>query len=330
MYINRITDIDILSYSDKDYLSFISKKNKIHEEIKDYVIDRFIKKISIQHKEIIELKQKLEKVISNSLIILKKCLLKSNFFSEKEIKLSYYFNNISLKQKKNNENFKADKRNISKLGQIDNIKKSKVNINSLISLKKNSHINFNPKLFLNHRNKAKNKLLKYNKPLNNYQTYKSFSRNYFKKNSTFYSDRQSDTYFIENKNKIEPISTYNTQRTINNDSNVIKDGIDKLILNEKIKYKISSFIENKLEGGQNKNSKTENIIAKNKFKLSSTNRNKTKNINSFKKLNLSNIVINNRHNLNNNILDYFNTERTITKRKKILEKNLIKRITGYN
>ena len=330
MYINRITDVDILSYSDKDYLSFISKKNKIHEEIKDYVIDRFIKKISIQHKEIIELKQKLEKVISNSLIILKKCLLKSNFFSEKEIKLSYYFNNISLKQKKNNENFKADKRNISKLGQIDNIKKSKVNINSLISLKKNSHINFNPKLFLNHRNKAKNKLLKYNKPLNNYQTYKSFSRNYFKKNSTFYSDRQSDTYFIENKNKIEPISTYNTQRTINNDSNVIKDGIDKLILNEKIKYKISSFIENKLEGGQNKNSKTENIIAKNKFKLSSTNRNKTKNINSFKKLNLSNIVINNRHNLNNNILDYFNTERTITKRKKILEKNLIKRITGYN
>ena len=197
-------------------------------------------------------------------------------------------------------------------------------------MKKNSHINFNPKLFLNHRNKAKNKLLKYNKPLNNYQTYKSFSRNYFKKNSTFYSDRQSDTYFIENKNKIEPISTYNTQRTINNDSNVIKDGIDKLILNEKIKYKISSFIENKLEGGQNKNSKTENIIAKNKFKLSSTNRNKTKNINSFKKLNLSNIVINNRHNLNNNILDYFNTERTITKRKKILEKNLIKRITGYN
>ena len=330
MNFNRITDIDILSYSEKDYLSFISKKNKIHEEIKDYVIDRFIKKISIQHKEIIELKQKLEKVISNSLIILKKCLLKSNFFSEKEIKLSYYFNNISLKHKKNNENFKADKRNISKLGQIDNIKKSKVNINSLISLKKNSHINFNPKLFLNHRNKAKNKLLKYNKPLNNYQTYKSFSRNYFKKNSTFYSDRQSDTYFIENKNKIEPISTYNTQRTINNDSNVIKDGIDKLILNEKIKYKISSFIENKLEGGQNKYSKTENIIAKNKFKLSSTNRNKTKNINSFKKLNLSNIIRNNRCNLSNNILDYFNTERTITKRKKILEKNLIKRITGYN
>lgn len=56
MSLKKITEYDIIKMSDKNYSSFKSLKNKIHEEIKEYVINKFIKKIYEQQKEITELK----------------------------------------------------------------------------------------------------------------------------------------------------------------------------------------------------------------------------------------------------------------------------------
>ena len=100
MSFHKITDIDLFTFNDKDCLSFISKRNKIHEEIKDYVIDRYIKKIYEQNKEILQLKKKLEETIKNSLLIIKKSFLKKKFFPINQINLSY-LNNNNKKEKIN-------------------------------------------------------------------------------------------------------------------------------------------------------------------------------------------------------------------------------------
>ena len=129
---NKITAIDLVSFNDKDNLSFISKRNKIHEEIKDYVIDRFINKIYEQNKEILQLKKKLEETIKKSLLIIKKYFLKRIFFPVNQINLSYLKNN---KKKENKDNYIFGVNNVQNIQQQKNIPKShKINANCLYNI----------------------------------------------------------------------------------------------------------------------------------------------------------------------------------------------------
>ena len=300
MSFNRITDIDIISLSEKDFLSFISKKNQIHEEIKDYVINRFIKKIYEQNKEIEELKRKLEEIIKSSLLIIKRNLLKKKYFPVNQIRLSY--NKSTRKNKTNNINY------IINSIKDNNQKSHKNNAKSFASFNK-----INLKKYLKPKTSINNKLYKYNQSLDFSGSYRNNSRNIFNKDSTSFSERQYNTFFYENNNKIEPINSHSLKRNIKMNSLDKKEGLKKTILNEnkinKIYLQNSFFCEN-----QNKiillNQKLNNKVIK---------KNKTRNLNCLKKLDLSNIIINKNPNLSNNILDYCMTERPTKNRETIKE-----------
>ena len=155
---NKFIDIDIMSISDKDYLSFISKKNKIHEEIKDTVINRFMKKICEQNNEILELKQRLEETIKNSLIIIKKSLLKKRLIQDNQISLSYIQSSQQINSKQKNGNLNSLIKNVLNIESHKeyhkinkNIAKSFASFNRL-NLKKN----LKPKLPSNQNNKINN------------------------------------------------------------------------------------------------------------------------------------------------------------------------------
>ena len=144
MSFNKIADIDIISLSDKDYLSFISKKNKIHEEIKDYVIDRYTKKIYEQNKEIQKLRKKLEEAIKASLFILKKCLItKIKFqdnneqnYNNKGHNYSNSFKNFNNFEKQTSYNKKMHKNNAKSFAS-----QNKINLKKFLK----------PKLFQNEK-----------------------------------------------------------------------------------------------------------------------------------------------------------------------------------
>ena len=323
MSCNRITDIDIVSLSEKDFLSFISKKNQIHEEIKDYVINRFIKKIYEQNKEIQELKRKLEETIKSSLLIIKRNLLKKKYFPVNQIKLSFTKNTY-----KKSKNFNPILNNLKEFKKQNiNQKNNKNNIKSFayfnkISLKKylKPHISINNTNSNNsNNNNIKNKLFKYNQSLDASESYRNNSRNALNKDSTFFSEKHFDIFGYENNHKIETINSHSVKRNTNIHSLDKKDEIKKIIFNKNKKNKIylqNSFnYENTKRVGENK-IKILNKNINNKI----TNKIKSRNFNCLKKLNLSNnIIINNNHNLSNNILDYCITERSIKNRDKIKE-----------
>ena len=161
MSLKKITEFDIIKMSDKNYSSFKSLKNKIHEEVKEYVINKFIKKIYQQHKEITELKYQLENIIKQSLIIIKKCLEKKNLYPVNQISLSYvngnnylchernYENNISSELKPSiirnaaslTEEKKSQKNRINDKSHVDmNLRILKKYLNPKVSLVQNSKI----------------------------------------------------------------------------------------------------------------------------------------------------------------------------------------------
>ena len=327
MSFDKITDIDLFTLNDKDYLSFISKRNKIHEEIKDYVIDRFINKIYEQSKEIFQLKKKLDETIKNSLLIIKKCFLKKKFFPVNQINLSYLKNN-NKKEKINKITFGAGNvQNQHKTYQKNN----KINANCLYTINK-----INLKKFLkpkksfnqNQTNKINNsniskKFGQYSVSLDVPCAYRNFSRNniYYNKDSTLISEQKYDTCFMENNNKVEPFNGYNIIKNNNTNSLYEKKQQQKVILshskNNTICNQNSFFGDNCLKIN---NFRINNNKQKNKIKIinnglfnnsNNIQKCKSKNVNCFKKLNLTNIIFNNNHNQNNSILHYCQTDRTI-------------------
>jgi hypothetical protein len=81
-------------------------------------------------------------------------------------------------------------------------------------------------------------------------------------------------------------------------------------------FQQKSFFEKNVNLGINDKNKAKNrikLFSKNINVSNKNNRNKSRNLNSFNKFNLSNIIINNNNNqnMNNHLLDYCKTERTI-------------------
>ena len=256
------------------------------------------------------MKRKLEEIIKSSLLIIKKNLLKKKYFPVNQIRLSY--NKTTQKNKTKNINYIINR--IKDLKKSDNNQKShKNNAKSFASFNK-----INLKKYLKPKTSINNKLYKYNQSLDVSESYRNNSRNIFNKDSTSFSERQYDTFFYENNNKIEPINCHSIKKKIKMNSLDKKEGLKKIIPNENKKNKIylqnSFFCENHLDNSKNKivllNQKLNNNVIK---------KNKTRNLNSFKKLNLSNIIINNNPNLSNNILDYCMTERPTKNRETIKE-----------
>ena len=178
------------------------------------------------------------------------------------------------------------------------------------------------------RNKINNKLIKYTKSLDNSNNdYNYNSRNYYNKGMENIPEKDYETFFLENKNKIESINTGNIKRHINGNSLEINNGLKKLILiedrNNKI-YAQNSFcrenITNSLED-LNKNIGKKQKKGKNKLKLLNI-INKTNKSSNLKKLNLSTILINNNHNWINNINNY-KTERTLSNIEKSIDNNIL-------
>ena len=328
---NKITDIDLITLSNKNYLSFISKRNKIHEEIKDYVIDRFIKQIYEQNKEILQLKKKLEETIKNSLLIIKRFFLKKKFFPVNQITLSY-LNNNNKNEKLNNFTFDAG--NAQNIHVYKTNKKSHtINANCLYTITKiNLKKYLKPKPSLNQNNtinsnKSKN-LFQYNESLDEPLTYRNISRNNISKDSTIISNKKFDTFFVENNNNNNKIESFNDNiiKKSNINSLYDKNKQKNLTLHHSKNNTLcnhNSFFEEKFV--KINNFRINNNKEKNKIKAtfngfcnnSNSKRYKSKNIKCFKKLNLTNIIFNNNHNQNNKILHYCQTDRTIKKGEKI-------------
>ena len=340
MSLKKITELDIIKMSDKNYSSFKSLKNKIHEEIKENVINRFIKKIYEQQKEIIDLKYQLENVIKHSLIIIKKCLQKKNLYAIKEISFSYINGNSNLYHERSigknmSSEFKPSIiRNAESLTEEKKSQKNRINDKSHVDLNlKILKKYLNPKLSLVQNSKItpinkNNILFKYRESLNslNGMKYKNKTRNNLYNNSTFFSEKQNETFFIDKDNhRIEPINNCRLRKIINISSFEKKDKSQDIInkyKNSHVYSQHSFFGEKNIENGKDKNlymnsSKGENrirLLKKSDInKLGNIKRNTSKNINSINKFNL----LRNNNNLSNNILNYYSTEKSEDKVKSI-------------
>ena len=194
MSLKKITEYDIIKMSDKNYSSFKTLKNKIHEEIKEYVINKFIKKIYEQQKEITELKNQLENVIKNSLIIIKKCLQKKNLYTVKQISFSYVNGNNHLCHERNIVNNMSSElrpsiiRNAASLTEEKKSQKNRINDKSHVDMNLRIIKKYlNPKVSLVQNSKItpinkNNILFKYRESLNslNGMKYKNKTRNNLK------------------------------------------------------------------------------------------------------------------------------------------------------
>lgn len=333
MSLKKITEYDIIRLSDKNNSPFKSLKHKIHEEIKEYVINKFIKKIYEQHKEISELKYQLENVIKHSLIIIKKCLQKKNLYPQKEISLSYITGKKHLSHERNIENTISSElkpsiiRNAASLTEEKKGQKNRLNDKSLVDMNLRILKKYlNPKVSLVQNSKItpinkNNILFKYRESLNslNGMKYKNKTRNNLYNNSTFFSEKQNETFFIDKDNhRIEPINNSNLRKIINISSFEKKDKSQDIInkyKNNHIFTQHSFFGENNMENGKEKNlymnsSKGENrirLLKKSDInKISNIKRNTAKYINTVNKFNM----LRNTHNLSNNILNYYSTEKS--------------------
>jgi len=333
MSLKKITEYDIIKMSDKNYSPFKSLKNKIHEEIKECVINKFIKKIYEQQKEIAELKFQLENIIKHSLIIIKKCLQKKNLFPEKQISLSYENDNHLCHERSIDNNMSSEFkpsmiRNAMSLTEEKKTQKSRIN--------DKSHVDMNLKIlkkYLNQNSKINpinknNILFKYRESLNslNGMKYKNKTRNNLYNNSTFFSEKQNETFFIDKDNhRIEPINNSNLRKIINISSFEKKDKSQDIInkyRNTHVYAQHSFFAENNIENGKEKNLYMNNNKGENRIrllkksdinKISNIKRNTSKNIKAFNKINL----LRNANNLSNNILNYYSTEKSGDKMKSI-------------
>ena len=281
-------DLAIMNISDKDYLSYLTKKHKIHEEIRDCVIDRFLRIIYQQNNEIILLKKKLEDTIKKSLLIIKKNILKKKLSPVNQINLSFIKNTkkisflvknmLSIENNKDNNNNTAKK----------NDTKSFIHFNRLNKKNQKKIPSFDNKV--NHINS--NNLLNY---INKAQSYRNNNKNYFEKNLTCLSDNK---FLIDKKNSLEPISLYSYSKKIFPNNNLDNKSEDKgKALNEYAKKIInhnSFFYENNNQNSI-KSLTIQSSKKKNKIRIISI---KLKN---FKLTNLS---------INNNIFDKCPTERS--------------------
>lgn len=317
--------------NNKVNISSVSKKKKIHEEIKEYVIDRFINIIYKQNKEILQLKKKLDQITKNSLLILKKSLQWKNILCENQIKLSYVSDLKHTKNFTNNENSNSIIRNNSNLEQEKNNEKSEKDHNNNVK----PFINFNPrklkkylnlKISLTQSNKInplnKNNLFfKYNESLNIQNgnlNLKNKTRNFFNKDSTFFSEKQYETFFSDKHNhKIDPIVNYNTKKKIRINSLEKKDKYNNY-KDDRIPLKNKFLCENNFENGKpkrinmidHKKEKINFLNQKNRRKNNNMKRNTAGSLSSLKKLHLSNIIVKNNTSANNNhnIANYWATE----------------------
>ena len=301
---SKYYDIDIMNINEKDYLSYLSKKNKIHEEIKDSVIDRFIKIIYQQNNEIIQLKKKLEETIKQSLVILKKCLLKKkiqpfNKTTETSMRQCKQINSKlkyeKLKPLLNNLLYLDSSRDNNKTSK--NTEKSFASFNRLKlkkNLKSHSILNQNTKMNNNNNNNNNNKNNKYE---NDAMTNRKNSRNSCNKYLTFDLNR-NNTFFID-KNKNKSTTNYKNKRDFNFNYLYNNTEEKKMLQNESNNKKFlqhNSFYtkndtNNTIE--KIKNISIHNIGRKNKIRKINAplNFNKAKKLNSFKNLNLSHNIL---------------------------------------
>ena len=310
---NKSIDLDIMNISDKDYLSYITKKNKIHDEIRDSVINRFIKIIYRQNNEILQLKKKLEDTIKKSLLIIRKNIVKKILSPVNQINLSFIKNTKKINKEQKGESINLYVKNMLNIESTkDNSTKSIANLNRL-NIKKKAKKKIPS---IDNRINNNNNLLNY---INITQAYRNHSRNYFKKNLTYISDNR---LAIDKKNIVEPISINSKKKYLN--FNLDNKSEDKGMTINESKNKIipqhSFFFDN------NQNSIRCLTIQthKNKNKIKMIN-NKLKN---FRKVNLS---LNN----NNNMYDYCPTERTNKNKEKIkyifsLKKNIFNSLNPKN
>ena len=117
---NQYDDNNIFTDNNYKYI-FNLKMNKIKEEIKDYIIDKYLNKIIEQNKEIINIKNQLEE-LTKKYISLVKIMINNNK------------NYINIKDDKSNNNYISTYKNknmflFNNNNQFENNIKNKININ---------------------------------------------------------------------------------------------------------------------------------------------------------------------------------------------------------
>ena len=240
---NKISEFEnnnIFSEYNYKYI-FDLKMNKIKEEIKDYIIDKYTKKIIEQNKEIINIKNQLDNLTKKYIDMIKLIINKYNIYikdnnytynnKNKDIYLSE-INKINLEKNNGNKNNKIRyyPNNLEK-NKIFNTNKNKINEN-----KKN--IKYNLNLNLNNNN--------YN--INNYNNNFNYLNELNKKDLKKISNIQGQlktTNITNNKLKIKKFNSlknknsyskiYNSYSKIYNSYNnkINKKDINKINTNEK-------------------------------------------------------------------------------------------------
>jgi hypothetical protein len=279
-----------MKMNNKDYLSNITKKKKMHEEIKDCVIDRFIKIMYNQNNEIFQLNKKLEDLMKKSLSIIKNKIIKKKLFPVNQINLSFIKKTKRINREKKGEGINLFIKNMLNIESNKdnntinrNSAKSFANFNKLIIEKNKKIPSIDNKM--NHNNN--NNLLNY---INNSQSYKKKSRILVKKNWTYMSDNK---FSINKKNLAVPTNIYCKKKFQN--YNLVNKSEEKGI--NAYEYKNNFFKQHSFYYDNNQNSIKSLTRQRKKNKIRIINHK----LNNCKNINLSNNQ--------NNIFDYCRTER---------------------
>ena len=302
----------------KNYMN--SKKKKIHEEIKDVIIDKYLSKILSQQKEIEQLKKKLNESIKSSLIILKNSLNKNNLNNNNIIPQK------SQKQKLKNEflNINNNKNDI----MVQILKKNQINknlsystiSNDNIKLKKSNTqtngltIEYKKTLKENNNLSLSSSRIKFNKyDVISPKRIKIEKINVRKTNSKNKKERES--HHTINEIDINELNTYYLKEYNKKDNQKIEEIKTKLLNNN---LPPSQCIKNTLATQKNKNN-----IGSNVYKAYSQNK--------YKKVKNQNLVnkSNNYSYGQNNLKKVFNSPKNIKNQFNNNEKNKCFKVNEY-
>jgi len=296
---------------------FNLKMNKIKEEIKDYIIDKYTMKIIQQNKEIINIKNQLEDLTKKYVNIIKLMLDKKNqnlLDNNNKYISSYVSRKLSFSGNKDDvhkNNNKIMKSNKSKIEQFEENKNNnshyifnrynKNNNYKINENKNNNNLNFNTKSNkINYLQKLNEKDLKklnnikkeikknihskisLNKEFHNtYNTYINFNK------SLHFMDNTSSLFYNKNTLKQNAKTKYNIKRNKNNEEMIAFNTEGNRLNKERCSIQMNSGIRDQLFK-EDKNTYTQFTTSNSTEdlnKLESSNQNTNMNSTSKKKYN---------------------------------------------
>ena len=231
---------NIFSEDNYKYI-FNLKMNKIKEEIKDYIIDKYTKKIIEQNKEIIHIKNQLEELTKKYINIIKLMIENKNKVNINTLDNINYINNIINKNELLFNNNNSYKKIISNKVNKEEKDKKQIFFNNLEKI-----INNNIDININPYEKKRNKI--YNLKTNNMNYLKELNKKDLKKLNSI---------------KVEIKKAKASKDILNNENN---SDINKIMnIKNDFKYKkipnvINLKNNSKIKINKNRNKKNENII----------------------------------------------------------------------